>query len=71
MGAWFSILAPGALLGGFAALAWRALAGTRHEFPLAVLAVPLLQLAVALPFALNASTDGKTDASAGARRENG
>lgn len=66
LGACFNLLAPGALLGGVAILFWHTLMGNAHEFPLAVITVPLAQLAVALPFVLNASTDTKLKASASA-----
>ena len=57
LGICFSLLVPVALLGGMAILLWHTLARDAHEFPPAVVAVPLAQLAVVLPFALNASTD--------------
>ena len=62
IGVLFSVLAPGALLGGVALLAWHTLTRGRFEFPLAVVAVPLGQLAIALPFVLNTSTDTKLKA---------
>ena len=64
IGVLFSVLAPSALLGGIVLLAWHTLTRGRFEFPLAVVAVPLGQLAIALPFVLNTSTDTKLKASA-------
>ena len=64
IGVFFSVLAPSALVGGVALLAWHTLTRGRFEFPLALVAVPLGQLAIALPFVLNTSTDTKLRAGA-------
>ena len=57
LAAWYRLLAPTALLGGVAVLAWQVATRDAYEFPLAVVAVPLAQLIVVLPFVLNTSTD--------------
>ena len=59
IGVLFSVLAPSALVGGVVLLAWHTLTRGRFEFPVAVVAMPLGQLAIALPFVLNTSTDTK------------
>ena len=55
----FSVLAPVALVGGVLILAWQTATRGTHEVPLAIITVPLGQLAIALPFVLNTSTDTK------------
>lgn len=66
IGVLFSVLAPSALVGGVVLLAWHTLTRGRFEVPVAVVAMPLGQLAIALPFVLNTSTDTKLKAKASA-----